>query len=89
MSEAVLFRQHAKEAIDRSSKVKDENEKQALVDVAFTWALTALKSDRVLGSRFVLSLCDVGEVPRPFELGRFGPCIFRWERRGETTVTSA
>ena len=62
MSEAVLFRQHAKEAMDGSSKVKDENEKQALVDVAFTWALAALMSDRVLGSSFVPSLSDVGEA---------------------------
>ena len=52
MSEAVLFRQHAKEAMDGSSKVKDENEKQALV----TSALAALMSDRVLGSSFVSSL---------------------------------
>jgi hypothetical protein len=62
MSEAVLFRQHAKETMDGSSKVKDENEKQALVDVAFTWALAALMSDRVLGSSFVSSLYDVGEA---------------------------
>ena len=62
MSEAVLFRQHAKEAMDGSSKVKDENEKQALVDVAFTWALAALMTDRVLGSSFVSSLGDVGEA---------------------------
>ena len=52
----------AKEAMDGSSKVKDENEKQALVDLAFTWALAALMSDRVLGSSFVPSLCDVGEA---------------------------
>ena len=36
-----------------SSKVKDENEKQTLVDLAFTWALALLMSDRVLGSSFV------------------------------------
>jgi hypothetical protein len=52
MSDADLYRQHAKEAIHESSKVKDENEKQALVDLAFTWA-QALMSDRVLGSSFV------------------------------------
>ncbi|MGB9390043.1 MAG: hypothetical protein WCB70_08635 [Xanthobacteraceae bacterium] len=52
MSDADLYRQHAKEAIHGSSKVKDENEKQALVDLAFTWA-QALMSDRVLGSSFV------------------------------------
>jgi hypothetical protein len=48
--------------MDGSSKVKDENEKQALVDVAFTWALAALMSDGVLGSSFVPSLCEVGEA---------------------------
>jgi hypothetical protein len=52
MSDADLYRQYAKEAIHGSSKVKDENEKQALVDLAFTWA-QALMSDRVLGSSFV------------------------------------
>jgi hypothetical protein len=52
MSDADLYRQHAKEAIHESSKVKDEDEKQALVDLAFTWA-QALMSDRVLGSSFV------------------------------------
>jgi hypothetical protein len=62
MSDADLYRQYAKEAMHGSSKVKDVNEKQALVDVAFTWALAALMSDRVLGSSFVPSLCDVGEA---------------------------
>jgi hypothetical protein len=52
MSDADLYRQYAKEAIHGSPKVKDENEKQALVDLAFTWA-QALMSDRVLGSSFV------------------------------------
>ena len=52
MSDAGLYRQDAKEAMHGSSKVKDENEKQALVDLAFTWA-QALMSDRVLGSSFV------------------------------------
>jgi hypothetical protein len=62
MSDADLYRQYAKEAMHGSSKVKDENEKQALVDVAYTWALAALMSDRVLGSSFVPSLWDVGEA---------------------------
>jgi hypothetical protein len=53
MSDADLYRQYAKEAMHGSSKVKDENEKQALVDLAFTWAQAALMSDRVLGSSFV------------------------------------
>jgi hypothetical protein len=53
MSDADLHRQYAKAAMHGSSKVKDENEKQALVDLAFTWALALLMSDRVLGSSFV------------------------------------
>jgi hypothetical protein len=61
MSEADLYRQYAKEAMHGSSKIKDENEKQALVDLAFTGAQAALMSDRVWGSSFVSSLYDVGE----------------------------
>jgi hypothetical protein len=61
MSDADLYRQYAKEAIHGSSKVKDENEKQALVDLAFTWA-QALMSDRVLGSSFISSPRDIGEA---------------------------
>jgi hypothetical protein len=53
MSDADLHRQYAKEAMHVSSQVKDENEKQALVDLALSWALAVLMSDRVLGSSFV------------------------------------
>ena len=63
MSDADLYRQHAKEAIHGSSKVKDENEKQALVDLAFTWA-QALMSDRVLGSSFVAESRQRDEAAR-------------------------
>jgi hypothetical protein len=49
MTEVNQFRQYAEEAMHGSSRVKDENEKQVLVDLAFTWALAALMSDRVLG----------------------------------------
>ncbi|MGB8629625.1 MAG: hypothetical protein WCD69_09565 [Xanthobacteraceae bacterium] len=62
MSDADLYRQYAKEAMHVSSKVANENEKRTLVDVAYTWALAALMSDRVLGSSFVSSLGDVGEA---------------------------
>jgi hypothetical protein len=62
MSDADLYRQYAREAMHGSSKIKDENEKQALVDLALTWAQAALMGDRVLGSSFVSSLCDVGEA---------------------------
>ena len=91
MSEAVLFRQHAKETMDGSSNVKDENEKQAPVDVAFTWALAALMSDRVLGSSFVPSLCDVGEAAShtPSNRAASDPEFSVGSGRGERTVTSA
>jgi hypothetical protein len=62
MSDADLNRQYAKEAMHGSSKVKDENEKQTLVDLAFTWALALLMSDRVLGSSFISSPRDIGEA---------------------------
>ena len=62
MSDADLYRQYAREAMDRSSKVKDENEKQALIDLAVTWAQAALMSDQSMGSSFVLSLRDGSEV---------------------------
>ena len=62
MSDADLYRQYAKEAMHVSSKVANENEKRTLVDVAYTWALAGLMSDRVLGSSFVPSLSDVGEA---------------------------
>ena len=63
MSDADLYRQYAKEAMHKSSKVKDENEKQALVDLAFTWA-QALMSDRVLGSSFVAESRQRDEAAR-------------------------
>jgi hypothetical protein len=62
MGEAGLFRQYAKEAMHVASEVTSENEKRTLVDLACTWAVAALMSDRVLGSSFVSSLCDVGEA---------------------------
>jgi hypothetical protein len=58
-SDADLYRQYAKEAMHGSSKVKDENEKQALIDLACTWAQAALMSERVLGASFISSPHDV------------------------------
>jgi hypothetical protein len=55
MSDADLYRQYAKEAMRWSSKVKDETEKQDLIDLAFTWAQAAMASERVLGSSFASS----------------------------------
>ena len=53
MKEADLFRQYSEEAVHSSSHAKSENEKQALMDLACTWAQAALMSERVLGSSFV------------------------------------
>jgi hypothetical protein len=64
MGEADLFRQYAKEAMHLASEVANENEKRTLVDVAYTWALAGLMSDRVLGSSFVSSLAALAE-PHP------------------------
>ncbi len=64
MSDADLYRQYPKETMHGSSQVNDENEKQALVDLAFTWAQAALMSERVLGSSFVSSPYEVGEGGR-------------------------
>lgn len=47
MSDADLYRQYAKEAMCWSSKVKEEIEKQDLIDLAFTWAQAAMASERV------------------------------------------
>ena len=62
MSDADLFRQYAKEAMHGASNVKDEYEKQTLIDLACTWAQAALVSERVFGSSFIASPRDVGEA---------------------------
>jgi hypothetical protein len=62
MSDADLFRQYAKEAMQGSSKATSENDKQTLIDLAFTWSQAALISDGVLGSSFVSSPRDVAET---------------------------
>ena len=54
MREANLFRQYAKEAIHGSSKVKSQNEKRALIDLACTWAKAAVASERVWRSELYL-----------------------------------
>jgi len=65
MSDADLFRQYAKEALRESSSIKDESEKQALIDLAFTWTQAAMASDRVFGSSFIPSPSDVGGAALP------------------------
>jgi hypothetical protein len=62
MSEADLFRQYAKEAVHGASKATSENEKQTLIDLAFTWSQAAVMSERVLGSSYVSALNDGGEA---------------------------
>jgi hypothetical protein len=45
MSESMVFRQYAKEAIAGSLKSKDENEKQILNDLARMWMRAASASE--------------------------------------------
>ena len=62
MTEAENFRHYAKEAMQRSSKIKDETEKQTLIDVALTWTRAAMASDRIFGSSFTPSPRDPDEA---------------------------
>ena len=62
MQEADLFRRYAREAAFSSARAMSENEKQALLDLACTWASAALTSERVIGSSFTLSPHDVAEA---------------------------
>jgi hypothetical protein len=55
MKEANLFRQYAQEAAHSSSKAASQEEKQALMTLACTWAQAALMSERALGSSFIPS----------------------------------
>jgi hypothetical protein len=48
MTDANLFEEFAKEALQRASKAKSENERLALNDIALAWV--NLASDRVFGS---------------------------------------
>jgi hypothetical protein len=52
MTQAELYRQYAMEAMARSSKITNENEKRTLIHLACTWAQAALMSEKVLGSSF-------------------------------------
>ncbi len=53
MKEAGLFRQYTQEAARSSSKATSQEEKDALMALACTWAQAALMSERVLGSSFI------------------------------------
>jgi hypothetical protein len=48
MSKAEEFRQYAEEAVRWAGKSKDEQEKQALMDLARTWTEAATHSERIL-----------------------------------------
>ena len=47
MSDANVFRQFAEEAMHDSSEATGQDEKQALEELACTWAKAALMSDRL------------------------------------------
>ena len=55
MKEADLFRQYAQEAARSSSNATSQEDKDALMALACTWAQAALMSERVLGSSFIPS----------------------------------
>ena len=55
MKEADLFRRYAHEATRWSSKATSQEEKDALMALACTWAQAALRSERVLASSFIPS----------------------------------
>jgi hypothetical protein len=52
MSESSVFRQYAEEAMREASKATSEADKQALSELACTWAEAAIASDRIFGSSF-------------------------------------
>ena len=56
MKEADLFRQYSREAVRSSSGATSENEKQALMVLACTWAQAALISEKETGQAFMPSL---------------------------------
>ena len=55
MKEADLFRQYAHEATRSSLKATSQEEKDALMALACTWAQAALMSESVIGSSFTPS----------------------------------
>jgi hypothetical protein len=55
VKEADTFREYAEEAARSSSKATSQEEKDALMALACTWAQAASMSERVLGSTFIPS----------------------------------
>ena len=62
MSDASVFRLLAEEAMHESTKAVCEDDRQALEDLACTWARAALMSQRVFGSSSF--------IPSPLNVGR-------------------
>ncbi len=50
MTDANVYQEFAKEALQQASKAKSEQEKLALNELALAWVNCALASDRVFGS---------------------------------------
>jgi hypothetical protein len=65
MSEASVFRLYAEEAMRASTKAEREDEKQALRDLACTWAKAAVASEKVFGATPTLSAGDPRPTPPP------------------------
>jgi hypothetical protein len=49
MTKAGQFRQYAEEATRWAFQSKTEKEKQAYIDLAFTWTQAAVQSEHILG----------------------------------------
>jgi hypothetical protein len=60
MSEAELFRQYAKEAMELANRSADKDEKLNLIDLATTWAIAAVASQRMFGPSLISSPREAG-----------------------------
>jgi hypothetical protein len=49
MSKGDQFQQYAEEAMRWAGRAKTENEKQAYIDLARTWAQAAVQSEHIFG----------------------------------------
>jgi hypothetical protein len=58
MTDANLFEEFAKEALQQASKAKGENERLALNETGPAWVNAALASDRVFGSSWYFPWCS-------------------------------
>ena len=53
MSDALVFRQYAEEAMREASNAKNDDERKALENLACTWAQTALISEEGVAPNFI------------------------------------